>query len=91
MVVEAVSSSTADRDEVYRKMAYGKAGDREYWIVDPEKRFVEDYFLKGGTLELTVEQSISAHAASDTPKDALRCSLYDDLTIRLYDSFGRLW
>lgn len=30
LVVEVVSSSTADRDRVYRKMAYGKAGDREY-------------------------------------------------------------
>lgn len=86
LVVEVVSSSTADRDRVYRKMAYGKAGDREYWIVDPEKRFIEVYALKHGSLALNAEQSFSANTACDTPKDALRCSLYDDLTIRLHIS-----
>ena len=91
LVIEVISPSTADRDGVYKKMAYGKAGVREYWIVDPEKRFIEVYVLKHGSLALNAEQSFSANTACDHPKDTFRCSLYGDSTIRLNDTFGRHW
>ena len=41
LVIEIISPSTARYDRVYKFRKYQKAGVREYWIVDPEKMFVQ--------------------------------------------------
>jgi len=47
LVVEVVSPSTERTDRVEKFKEYEKAGVREYWIVDPDKKIVEIYGLRG--------------------------------------------
>jgi Uma2 family endonuclease len=41
LVVEALSQSTASRDQVVKRKLYSKYGVREYWIVDPSAQSIE--------------------------------------------------
>ena len=43
LVVEVLSGETEERDRGYKFLRYAKENVREYWIVDPEKQFVEVY------------------------------------------------
>ncbi len=43
LVVEVLSEGTEERDRGYKFRRYAKENVREYWIVDPEKQFVEVY------------------------------------------------
>lgn len=45
MVIEILSPSTAQRDQVIKFNQYLNAGVREYWIVYPEARTVQVYLL----------------------------------------------
>jgi Uma2 family endonuclease len=38
LVVEVISPTSADRDLVYKRHEYAKAGIRHYWIVDQDRR-----------------------------------------------------
>ncbi len=46
-VIEILSHSTRENDEVRKWMLYEKAGVREYWIVDPELECVMVWLLEG--------------------------------------------
>ena len=48
LVIEIVSPSSAKYDRIYKFRKYQKAGVREYWVVDPEAKFVEVYILENG-------------------------------------------
>ena len=37
LVVEVLSSSTADRDRTIKLKLYGRSGVKEYWIIDPDE------------------------------------------------------
>ena len=50
LVVEVISSSTERTDRVEKFLEYAKAGIREYWLIDPEKKTVEVYSLRGGVI-----------------------------------------
>lgn len=54
-VLETLSPSTAKRDRTTKKDIYEKAGVEEYWIVSPQGRSVEIYYLEDGAYVL--EQS----------------------------------
>lgn len=90
LVVEVLSPSTGGRDRGYKKDAYGKYGVREYWIVDPANRTVEQYLPREGKLALHAFYALldpeDRVEGEDSP--AFRCSLYDDFTIRLDDIFS---
>lgn len=45
MIVETLSPSTALKDRTEKKDAYEKAGVEEYWIVSPQGKAVEIYYL----------------------------------------------
>lgn len=47
-IVETLSPSTALRDRTEKKDIYEKAGVEEYWIVTPQGRSVEVYYLEDG-------------------------------------------
>ena len=47
-IVETLSPSTAKRDKTDKKDAYEKAGVEEYWIVSPQGKSVEIYYLEDG-------------------------------------------
>lgn len=46
-IIEIVSSSSKKMDYVRKTVLYHKAGVREYWIVDPNKKTVAVYEAKG--------------------------------------------
>lgn len=47
-VVEVVSPSTEKTDRTIKFEDYESHGVKEYWIIDPEKEFVEQYLLNEG-------------------------------------------
>ncbi len=51
-VVEVLSSSTEKRDRGVKFVDYALNGVKEYWLIDPDKRIVEQYFLEGEVFTL---------------------------------------
>lgn len=45
-IIEILSESTAYRDAIQKKKLYSRFGVREYWIVAPDDKLVEVYYLK---------------------------------------------
>ena len=98
LLVEVLSPSTAGNDRGKKKQVYEACGVKEYWIVDPANKTVEQYLLREGrffldnTYALLPEWTLKrmrpeARAAIVTE---FKCSLYDDLTITLEDVFDRV-
>lgn len=54
-IAETLSPSTAKRDRSEKKDIYEKAGVEEYWIVSPQGKSVEIYYLEDG--KYILEQS----------------------------------
>lgn len=48
MVVEILSPSTQRQDRFTKFSLYQRAGVREYWIVDPENKCVQSFWLEDG-------------------------------------------
>jgi len=46
-VVEVLSPSTAKNDRGIKRIDYAAHGVAEYWLIDPDTRFVEQYLLDG--------------------------------------------
>lgn len=46
LIIETTSPTTARRDRVSKFNMYEKAGVKEYWIVDPEGKFVNVFILQ---------------------------------------------
>ncbi len=56
LVVEILSKSTGRRDRGVKKRRYEAFGVREYWIVDPVRRIVEQHLHREGGLGLIGRQ-----------------------------------
>ena len=54
-IAETLSPTTAKRDKKEKKDIYEKAGVEEYWIVFPQGKSVEIYYLRDG--KYILEQS----------------------------------
>ena len=64
MVAEILSPSTARHDKLVKFNQYLKAGVREYWIVDPDKRTVAVHILENGKYTTTTygeEDTVPVH------------------------------
>jgi len=99
LVLEVLSPSTAKNDRGKKKYAYERAGVREYWIVNPADKTVEVYLPRDGRLVLDNTYSIYPdfmfdHLLTEAERAAIpesfKCSLFDDLEIRLEDVFDRV-
>lgn len=96
LVIEVLSPGTARYDRGKKMRAYEKAGVREYWIVNPADKTVEQYLLDVGELVLHDVYSLlpdyMLEKLTEEERAALvtefRCSLYDDLVISLEDIFA---
>lgn len=53
LVVEVLSPSNRAHDLLTKRALYGRAGVREYWIIDPEARTIEMFVLDGDALHST--------------------------------------
>ena len=98
LVVEVLSPSTGRYDRGRKMHTYEKHGVREYWLVSPEARTVEQYVLQDGRF---VVRDVYTHYTENEfrrMKEADRaevvaefqCTLFDDLTIKLEDIFYRV-
>lgn len=95
LVVEVLSPGTAKYDRGAKKKAYERCGVREYWMVDPANRSVEQYLLRDGTLELEaihhLYRDCEMSKMTEEQKAAIitrfGCSLFDDFEIALEDIF----
>lgn len=98
LVAEVLSRGTAKQDRGRKQEIYEKSGVREYWIVNPTDKSVEQYLLEDGCLRLkevyTVYPEYMLAAMKEAERAAIvtefQCSLYDDLTISLEDIFYRV-
>lgn len=98
LVVEVLSPGTAKNDRIHKKTVYEACGVREYWLVDPENRTIEQYLLRDGALELnTVYVSYTERDLERMKEEEraemithFKCSLYDDFDIALEDIFSGL-
>ena len=98
LVVEVLSPSTMRNDRMRKKEVYQACGVREYWLVDPENRTIEQYLLQNGRLELhTVYVSYSEEELNRMTEQErasvethFKCSLYDDFDIALDEIFSGL-
>ena len=97
LVVEILSPSTAKNDRGYKKDLYERCGVREYWIISPKDRTVEQYLLSEERFSLhtvcTLYADYELEAMTQQERAAviteIRCSLYSDLTLQLDDLFYR--
>ena len=48
LVIEILSPTTMEMDMLFKKALYQRFGVREYWLVDPEEKKVEVFFIEGG-------------------------------------------
>ena len=98
LVVEVLSPSTARYDRGRKMEVYGKCGVREYWLVSPGDRTVEQYLLQDGKLMFHSAYGLELEAIlnkmSQEERDAIptefKCSLFEDLTIQVADIFERV-
>ena len=98
LVVEILSRSTAKYDRGHKREAYEKYGVKEYWIVSPGDLSVEQYVLENNALVLRdIYHKYPHYALAHMRKEEraalvteFRCSLFDDLSIRLDDIFNRV-
>ncbi len=94
LVVEVLLPGTTKNDRGRKMDVYGQCGVREYWIVIPNEKTVEQYIQDNGRLVL---HDVYFIPPDYTPEKELaeiakefQCSLFDDLTIRLEDIFERV-
>lgn len=95
LVVEVLSPRTETYDRKHKKAVYEKCGVKEYWLVSPEAKSVEQYLLEDGNLTLSEvyaqEPDYMLAKMTEEERSALvtrfKCSLFDDLDIQLEDIF----
>lgn len=95
LVVEVLSPSSLKRDRGYKMTAYEQAGVKEYWLVNPADKSLEQYILQDGHFVLHevyvihpdyLLKKMSEEEIAAIPTE-FKCSLYDDLIIKLEDVF----
>jgi Uma2 family endonuclease len=71
LVIELASPGTRKHDRQRKFQAYERAGIREYWIVEPNRRSIEVFVLDGGTYckvgVFSGEQTVSSQVVPDFP------------------------
>ncbi len=95
LVVEVLWPNTAKNDRGHKKDAYEKHGVREYWIVSPGDKSIEQYVLENGRFVLRDVYALCPPHMLKRMKESERaelvtefqCTLFDDLTVRLEDVF----
>ena len=98
LVVEVLSPSTGRYDRGHKMDVYEKHGVREYWIVSPEGRTLEQYVLENGRFVLrdmyAVYPEFMLKRMKPEEKAAIatefKCTLFDDLSIPLERVFYRV-
>ncbi|MCD9026204.1 Uma2 family endonuclease [Cohnella silvisoli] len=64
LVVEILSPSTSHNDKVRKKRQFERYGVKEYWIVDPVHRTIDQFILNNGKFDLFETHLISGRMTS---------------------------
>lgn len=73
LVMEVLAPSPLRRDQLTKFKLYQKAGVREYWIVDPDEKFVQIFLF----------EDKKCFVESYCEKDTVKITVLDDCTIDL--------
>ena len=95
LVIEVLSPSTAQYDRGHKKNVYERCGVREYWIVNPVERSVEQYVLEDGAFTLRgVYYHYRAYELDDMTDEEkaevvteFHPAIFEDMPVRLEDVF----
>ncbi|MCL2350280.1 MAG: Uma2 family endonuclease [Defluviitaleaceae bacterium] len=99
LILEVLSHSTRKNDRGYKMDVYGKAGVKEYWIVDIAAYSIEIYMPQNGHMKLDAAYSIYPKWEIDEMTDEekterliynFKTSLFEDLTINLQEIFTHI-
>ncbi|HHW02464.1 MAG TPA: Uma2 family endonuclease [Thermoanaerobacterales bacterium] len=75
LIIEISSPSTSRKDKVLKFNKYEKAGVKEYWIVEPEGKFISVFTLQ--------ENKRYGRPETYTEKDKVKVSVFPDIIIDL--------
>lgn len=91
-IVETLSPSTAKRDKSEKKDIYEKMGVEEYWIVSPQGKSLEIYYLQDG--KFILEQSYILEEDSDdehyNAETIISLRAFPHITMELKDIFEKV-
>jgi len=91
LIAEVLSPSTEKTDRGEKKDLYQRVGVKEYWIIEPNKKVIEVYLLKGNVYVLNAVYRIPAdyEPTEDKEKEPLEfeVSSFKGLTVQLCDVF----
>ncbi len=98
LVVEVLSPSTARYDRGRKMEIYEESGVREYWMVEPQGRSIEQYVLEEGRFRFrTVCTLVSPERLSwldpeerERIQTEFSCAVFPELTIRVDEVFENL-
>jgi Uma2 family endonuclease len=79
LVIEISSPSTARSDKVWKFNKYEKAGVQEYWIVEPDGKFISVFAL--------LPNNRYGRPESYTETDMIKVSVFPDFTVDLKPIF----
>ena len=97
LVAEILSPSTAHNDRGRKMQVYAKCGVKEYWLVTPGEKTIEQYLNQDGRFFLNAVYALHSELALKRMNERERaavvthfqCTLFDDLDISLEDVFYR--
>jgi len=89
LVVEVLSKSTVKLDRVIKFKKYCKLGIKEYWIVHPEDKILEQYVIDNNEYNLLDVYYIELIDKEGFPKSKreFNANVFEDLKINLFDVF----
>ena len=98
LVVEVLSPGTAKRDRGHKKDVYERCGVREYWIVSPMDKIIEQYVLQDGAFvlhdTLTLFPDFMLEKMKPEERESVittfQTTIFDDLTIEIAEVFERV-
>jgi Uma2 family endonuclease len=79
LIVEIISEDTKIRDQTIKKTLYEKYEVKEYWIVFPDEKKVEQFILRDEKLELKEEF---------TKSERITSKVIDDFSVSLEEIFA---
>lgn len=91
-IVETLSPATAKRDKTEKKYIYEKAGVDEYWIVSPQGRSVEIYYLEDGKYILEQDYILQEDEEEEhyNAKTRIHLRSFPHITMELREIFEKV-